>query len=340
MRHAAPADTNNYLIELHATPAQYLMQGPAIIAAAPIPQGTSAATFDKPARVFRGHTYRLIMQVEKNGTFPGAPSSPPVPVWLSSLTGTTAVCNRELTYNTCSGPFGPDYTYTTYGPTPTGTLHPAIDVLFRPTAAFRQSLWPRTGVTPMETSTGSAGAMGTAFQSPSHGYVDGIRFYNKISESATVRLYYCGLSETCACSVTGTCPVRCATTGIAVQDASNWYTVRFERPCAIPAGSYIASVYLPSGNRAFMDGYFQKMQYPVADMAPAARNLYEEGFLVARASGVATGDAMPVMPQICTPCTMNNQCTAGGCDETQGVCNTTPPCRRVYFVEPIVRNGH
>jgi hypothetical protein len=345
MRYTAPADTNNYLVELHATPAQHLMQGPAIIAAAPIPQGTSVATFDKPARVFRGHTYRLVVQVEAIGTFPGAPSSPPLQVWLSSLTGTTAVCTRESTYNTCSGPSGPEYTYTTFGPTPTGTPHPAIDVLFRPTAAFRQSLWPRTGVTPMKTSTDPAGGtMGTAFQSPSHGYVDGIRFYNTISETATVRLYDCGSSETCACSVTATCPRRCETTGTPIPDASNWYTVRFERPCAISAGTYLASVYLASGNSAYMDGYFQKMQYPVVDMAPAARNLYEEGFLVARASGVAEGDEMPgdempVMPQTCTPCSEHNQCTPNLCNETEGVCTTEPPCRRAYFVEPIVRNG-
>jgi hypothetical protein len=353
-------DTNNYLVELHATPAQHLFNGPAIIAAVPVPyvpqgpQGTITVPFDKPARVFRAHAYRLVIQVEKAGTvgdrIPMASSSPASTAsWLSSLSKKTALCDREDEYNTCAGVINPQYTYTTYQAT---ISKPAIDVAFRPTAAFRQSLWPRTGVTPMKTSTGVAGAMGTMFQSPSDGYVDGIRFYDKTPETTnpTVRLHSC--IPNASANWPFSCSPSCETTGTPIQDASNWYTVRFERPCAIKARTdYIASVYLPSGNLAYTDNYFQRPDPQTgAEVGRRyARNLYEEGFLVASASGAVEDDDMPEMMKPCAPASSvgppeseaqcNDAVDSDDDDIVNDGCPSYPLCTRVYFVEPIVRDG-
>jgi hypothetical protein len=302
-------DNHDYVVELLAAPAEFLVDGLVVMAAAPILHGSSAATFDIPVQVFRNHSYRAVVHVDVGGTFPRTAAAPTVAPWLSDVMPIAAVCNRDPEYTVCN----PEISFTR------ASDFTAIDIAFRPTAAFRQSLWPRTGVTPMEPSTaepaGTMRTMGTVWRSPSDGYVEGIRFYNSASEGVTVRLY-----DPTGCAPGApqeSCLRKCSATGTPEQEASGWYMLRFERPCQFARDhDYIASVYLPSGFRARTNQYFQNMDpTPGADTShPWARNQYGDGFLVATKSVQSTGDVMP---------------------------NTPPPNddRTVYFVEPIVRDG-
>jgi hypothetical protein len=317
-----PGDTNDYLVELRATASRNLGDGPAVLAAGAIRNGSSVATFDVPVRVFRGHAYRTVVNVKPGNTYPHASTPPSGSTWLS-VTPVAVTCNRNPDYNQCETT--PTEMFPEFQPT---SERAAIDIAFRPTAGLRQSLWPHTGVTPMQTETAqTGGTMGTLWQSPADGYVEAIRFFDRVSETATVRLY--DRSPSCAPGVPlETCARICSATGTPTQDASGWYTLRFERPCPVARDhDYIASVYLPSGNRAFTDDYFQRMD-PISMQAnfPTARNLYEDGFLVASGGGVATGDAMPV---ILPSCFIWTGSVPSPCDAT----------RRAYFVEPIVRDG-
>jgi len=311
-------DTNDYLVELLAGPSMFLADVPALLSAGAIRQGASAVTFDTPIRVFRGHAYRAVIHVVPGGHYPRASTPPALTPWLSSVSQGTNICNRNVAYNICD----PDMKFST-----TSTADPAaIDVLFRPTASFRQSLWPRTGVTPMEPVTaGSPGTVGIVWQTPAAGYVEGIRFFDTASEPGTkVRLF--DATAPCAPGTPAdSCPALiCMATGTPVRDASSWYGLRFEHPCAVVANhKYIASVFLPSGRRARTDQYFQCMDPgPGHDPLPSARNLYEDGFLVASSSAQSTGDTMPAPPSPVD-------------------CTTPQPVgdRSTYFVEPILRDG-